>query len=60
MKVLSSYPEVGLYHALIILILRMRALVLLSEKSMFVSQISVILTSILRINEPIPGMFGLF
>ena len=42
------------------LTLRMRALVLLSQTSMFVSQISEMLTSISRINEPIPGMFGLF
>ena len=33
---------------------------LLSKKSMFVSQISEISTAISRINEPIPGMFGLF
>ena len=42
------------------LTLRMRALVLLSKKSIFVSQISKMLTSISRINEPIPGIFGLF
>ena len=35
-------------------------LVLLSEKSMFVSQISEMLTSISQIDEQIPGMFGLF
>ena len=40
--------------------LRMRALVLLSKKSMFVSYISEMLTSISQINAPIPGMFGLF
>ena len=43
-----------------VLTLIMRALVLLRKKSMFVSQISGILTSISQINEPIPGMFGLF
>ena len=41
-------------------LLRMQALVLLSKKGIFVSQISQILTYISRINEPIPGMFGLF
>ena len=40
------------------LTLRMRASVLLSKKSMLVSHISEVLTSISRINEP--GMFGLF
>ena len=30
------------------------------QKNMFVSQISEFLKSISRINEPIPGMFGLF
>ena len=43
-----------------ILTLRMRVLVLLGKQSMFVSQIFEILTSISRINEPIPGMLGLF
>ena len=41
-------------------LIRMRALVLVSQKSMFVSQISEMLTSISQMNEPIPGMFGLF
>ena len=45
---------------LLLLTLRMRALVLLSKITMFVSHISEILTSISQINEPIPGMFGLF